>query len=164
MLIIVNSHYPIDISHVSSVCNTQARLPLQMDSMEENEANKFCCPLTLWPPAKARVSESGVKQQGSMVPTHMASMCSFDVLFCFVFVFCMFVCCCCFFFVLLLLLGFLLLFCFCLVLFWINTFALFTLFYFCCLYYVCVCVCVCVCVRARAHVFLSLLVYIIMYI
>ena len=34
----------------------------------ENEVKRFCFALTLWPPAQFKVSESGIKQQKSMVP------------------------------------------------------------------------------------------------
>ena len=32
-----------------------------MKSVRENETNKFCFALTLWPPGKVKVSESGIK-------------------------------------------------------------------------------------------------------
>ena len=35
--------------------------PDQLKSVQENEANGFCFALTLWPPAKADVTESGMK-------------------------------------------------------------------------------------------------------
>ena len=33
-----------------------------MKSVQENEANKFCFTLTLWPSGKVKVSESGKKR------------------------------------------------------------------------------------------------------
>ena len=35
--------------------------PDQLKRVRENEAKKFCFALNLWPPAKVKVSESGIK-------------------------------------------------------------------------------------------------------
>ena len=42
--------------------------------MQESEAKRFCFALTLLPPADVKVSESGIKQQKSMVPISMAGI------------------------------------------------------------------------------------------
>ena len=45
-----------------------------MKSVRENEANRFCFMLTLWPPSKINNSESGIEPLKSMVPASMEGM------------------------------------------------------------------------------------------
>ena len=35
--------------------------PIQLKSVGENKANSFCFELTLWPPAKVKVTDGGIK-------------------------------------------------------------------------------------------------------
>ena len=46
----------------------------QMKNVRENDGNRFCFMLTLWPAGKVKIHESGIKWQKSMVPISMAGM------------------------------------------------------------------------------------------
>ena len=75
--------FPVSLSLGQKVCQDlwlellQYRIkfhPAQFKSVSENEANRFCFSLTLWPPSKINVSESSIKWQKSMVPISMAGV------------------------------------------------------------------------------------------
>ena len=44
--------------------------PDQLKSVQENEVNRFCSALTLKPPAKIKVTETGIRLKRLIVPTN----------------------------------------------------------------------------------------------